>query len=881
MDAILRFFRKLWLLIRRERFHDELAEEMAFHREQVEKEFCAEGMSSEAARYAALRQFGNATRIKEQSHEMVGFHLEVILQDFRFAIRQLRKNPGFALTAIFVLALGFCASVSIFAFVDAALLKPLPYPDPTRLVNVTESAALLPIANLSYPDYLDWKKVNTVFSSVDVHTGRGFLLTTPTGAEVVSGASVSDGFFRTLGIPPVLGRDFYSGEDLPNAPQAVILSYAAWQRRFGERSDVIGQAITLDGGANTIVGVLPEDFEFAPQGRAEFWTTYHPSHGCALRRGCHNLQGVARLKDGVSIQAAAAEMRLIASALEKQYPDTNRGQGASVLPLSEVIVGDIRPILLALLGGAGLLLLIASLNVSSLLLVRSESRKREIAVRSALGASFARLVRQFVTDGMLLVVSSGVLGLLLAGWSMQLLTTLIPVNMLARMPYLRGLHLNLHVLIFAGAISLLAAVLFSVTPMVRLRLGELREGLTEGGRGSAGTLWRRFGSNLVVVELAIAMVLLVGAGLLGQSLYRLLHVELGFQPDHLATLDVAVPGSSYSKNEQLVVLHRQILSSVSSLPGVKSVATAMQPPVSGNGNTLWIRFVGRPYDGKHNEVNQRDVSSGYFTTLKARLLRGRYFNETDDASKPGVVIINQALARRYFPGEDPLGKKIGDIDLSTVSIKEIIGIVEDIREGSLDSEIWPAVYFPENQVPDSYFSIIVRTSQDEQSIFPALTAAIRQIDPGIATTNQGTMSERIDDSPSAYLHRSSAWLVGSFAAMALLLGVVGLYGVIAYSVSQRTREIGVRMALGAQRRSVYQLILKEAGSLTALGIVIGLIGSVAAAALMRGLLFGVRSWDAPTLAAVAVVLALFALLASFFPARRAASVDPVEALRAE
>jgi macrolide transport system ATP-binding/permease protein len=365
------------------------------------------------------------------------------------------------------------------------------------------------------------------------------------------------------------------------------------------------------------------------------------------------------------------------------------------------------------------------------------------------------------------------------------------------------------------------------------------------------------------------------------SLYRLLHVELGFQPDHLATLNVAVPTSSYPKNEQLVALHRQTLSSVSSLPGVKSVATAMQPPVSGNGNTLWIRFVGRPYDGKHNEVNQRDVSSGYFTTLKARLLRGRYFNETDDASKPGVVIINQALARRYFPGEDPLGMKVGDIDLSTVSIKEIIGIVEDIREGSLDSEIWPAVYFPENQVPDSYFSIIVRTSQDEQSILPALTAAIRQIDPGIAATNQGTMSERINDSPSAYLHRSSAWLVGSFAAMALLLGVVGLYGVIAYSVSQRTREIGVRMALGAQRRSVYQLILKEAGSLTALGIVIGLVCSVAAASLMRGLLFGVRSWDASTLAAVAVVLAIFALLASFFPARRAASVDPVEALRAE
>jgi predicted permease len=384
-----------------------------------------------------------------------------------------------------------------------------------------------------------------------------------------------------------------------------------------------------------------------------------------------------------------------------------------------------------------------------------------------------------------------------------------------------------------------------------------------------------------VLELAIAMVLLVGAGLFGKSLYRLLHVELGLQPDHLATLQLAPPSASYPRDEQRVALEHEIVSRVSALPGVKSAATTVQLPVTGNGNTIWIRFFGRPYNGEHNEVNQRDVSSGYFRALQARLVRGRYFSDADDASKPGVVIINQTLARKYFPGEDPLGKKIGDTDLSPRSITEIIGIVEDIREGPLASEIWPAVYYPRNQHPDLYFSLVVRTSQAEQSVLPALSATIHQIDPGIGIAAEGTMSEMIKDSPSAYLHRSSALLVGGFAGMALLLSVVGLYGVVAYSVSQRTREIGVRMALGAQRRSVYQLVLKEAGWLTALGIVMGLMLSLTAATLVRRLLYGVRAWDVSTLAVVAFVLAVSSLLATFIPARRAASTDPVEALRAE
>jgi macrolide transport system ATP-binding/permease protein len=796
-----------------------------------------------------------------------------LFQYIHYALRQLRKNPSFACTAILILGLGIGASVAIFAFVDAALIKPLPYSNPTRLVEVTESAPMIPRANLSYLDFLDWTSLNQVFRSMDVYTGSDSMMSVPTGVEPVTGTRVSDGFFRTLGITPVLGRDFYAGEDLPSAPHTVIVTYAAWQKRFGGRKNVIGQII---------IGVLPRNFQFAPVGDSQFWTTLHASGFCELRRACHNLKGIGRLKDGVSVETALANMQSVAQQLARQYPDTNRDQSARVVPLSEVIIGDIRPILLVLLGGAGLLFLIACVNVSSLLLVRAESRTRETAVRGALGASRARLARQFITEGLVLTVVGSLFGLWFGYEATRVILRLISTEIVS-MPYLNGLGLNLHVMAFAAGISLLAAMLFSITPIARTRLTNMRAALAEGSRGVSGTAWRRLGSNLVIVELAIAMVLLVGAGLLGKSLYRLLHVDLGFQPDHLATLRVMAPSASYGngKEAQAVALGRQITDRIASLPGVKSAGISSLLPVTYNGNTEWIRIVGRPYHGEHNEVNERDVSSGYFTTLQAKLLRGRYFTDAEDASKPHVVIVNQALAKQYFPGEDPIGKRIGDNDLSPDSINEIVGVVADIREGGLDSDIWPAAYYPFNQLPDSEFSLIVRTSLPEQSLLPTLSAAIRQINPNLATNFEASMNQRINDSQSAYLHRSSAWLVGGFAGLALLLGVVGLYGVIAYSVSQRTREIGVRMALGAQRRSVYQLILKEAGWLIAGGLIIGVFCSLAAAALMRNLLFGTNSWDVTTLAAVAAVLAVSALLASYIPARRAAKVDPMEALRYE
>jgi predicted permease len=690
------------------------------------------------------------------------------------------------------------------------------------------------------------------------------------------GARVSDGFFKTLGVSPVIGRDFYYGEDKPEAQRTTLLSYSAWQKRYGGNPNVLGQTVVLDNDPYVIIGVLPREFSFAPAEPADFWAIVKPNE-C---RGCHGLFGIARLKDGVSFATAFADIKTIAQQLEKQYPDSNRDQAANMLFLTDVVVGDIRPVLIVLLSGAGLLLLIACVNVASLLLVRSESRRREMAVRGALGASPKRLVRQFVTEGLLLAAIGGGLGVGGAVEAMRLLDALMPKDMLASMPYLQGLGLNGRVGVFAGVLAVLSGCLFALTPMSRLKFAQISEGLSQGGRGAAGIVWRRFGVNLVVIELATAMVLLAGAGLLGKSFYRLLHTDIGIQPDHIATLRIAGESGKYDKDEQQVALEREIVRRVQSLPGVRSVSLTTKLPIEDGDNTTDFRIVGRPFHGEHNEVAIRDVSSAYMATLQTRLISGRYFSDDEDSSKPHVVIVNQALAKQYFPGEDPVGKQIA-FDETEKSRVLIVGVVNDIQEGQLDAAPRGALYRPFNQEPSNNFAVLVRTAQDERALLPSVSATIHQIDPLMAIYDPITMGQKIHDAPSTYLHRSSAWLVGGFAAMALLLGVVGLYGVIAYSVSQRTREIGVRMALGAQRASVYRLILNEAGRLIVVGVIFGLAGSVGAAMLMRKLLFGVPPWDAPTLAVVAIVLAAAAMLASYIPARRAASVSPVDALRTE
>jgi macrolide transport system ATP-binding/permease protein len=880
MEPLALFLKKLWLLVTRRRFSSELDEEMAFHREQAEKELMAGGMSAESAKYAAMRRFGNAVRLRERSHETVGFSFETVLQDLRFALRQLRKNPGFAATAVLILALGIASSVAIFAFVDAALIKPLPYKDSSRLAVLYESIPIGPKFHLSYLDYLDWKRENKVFSSLNVYDPGGFMQKTSEGLRQADGARVSDGFFKTLGVSPILGRDFLYGEDKPDAQRTTLLSYSAWQKRYGGKPNVLGQTVVLDNESYVIIGVLPRDFSFAPAEPADFWAIQKQTGYCETHRGCHDLFGIARLKDGVSFATAFADIKTIAQQLEKQYPDSNRDQWAFMLPLTDVIVGDIRPILLVLLCGAGLLLLIASVNVSSLLLVRSESRRREMAVRGALGASPKRLVRQFVTEGLLLAAIGGGLGVGGAVEAMRLLDALMPKEMLASMPYLQGLGLNGRVGVFAGILALLAGALFALAPMSRLKFAEIRESLSQGGRTAAGIVGRRFGVNLVVIELATAMVLLGGAGLLGKSFYRLLHTDIGIQPDHVATLRVAGESGKYDKDEQEVALEREIVRRVQGLPGVISVGLTNKLPIEDGDRTSNIRVVGRPYHGEHYEVANRCVSSAYMSTLQTRFVNGRNFAEDEDASKPNVAIINETLAKQYFPGEKPVGKQIA-FDETEKSRMLIVGVVSDLQEGQLDAAPRAAMYRPFNQSPSNYFAVLVRTAQNETAILSSVSATIHQIDPEIAIYEPMTMGQKIHDAPSTYLHRSAAWLMGGFAAMALLLGAVGLYGVIAYTVSQRTREIGVRMALGAQRGSVYRLILNEAGRLIVIGVALGLAGSVVAAMLMRKLLFGVVPWDPSTLAGVAIVLAGSALLASYIPARRAASVSPVEALRTE
>jgi predicted permease len=866
--------------------NDDFADELESHLQMHIDDNIRAGMSPQDARRDALMKLGGLDQTKEAYRDRATIpFLESLVQDLRFTLRQLRKNPAFTITATTMIALGIGASVAIFAFVDAALIKPLPYQNPARLLFVTESNRDIPRAAISYFDYLDWKKQNRVFDSMDVYGPRGFAIATPAGAEMVPGARTSDGFFRTLGVTPVLGRDFYQGEDLPEAPQTVILSYASWQKRFGGKPDIIGQPVTLYEVPYTIIGVLPQNFHFAPLENAEFWTTLHPAlhlaGTCDARRSCHYLNGLARLKEGVSAEAALADLKRIAKDLEAQYPDSNRDQGATVAPLSEIIVGDVKPILLLLLGGVGLLLLIACINVASLLLVRSETRRRELSVRRALGATRTRLIRQFVIEGLVIVAVGTIAGLVSSYWAMQILSGLIPKDMMVGMPYLDDLGLNPRVLMFALVLAGFATALFSLSPALRLSTLDVREGMAEGARGSAGKAWTRIGSKLVILELTTAMVLLVGAGLLAKSFHRLLQVDTNFETRNLVTMRLRAPLSTYGEDPQAVALQRKLVAEIRTLPGVSSVALADTLPVNFNGNTDWIRFVGRAYGGEHNEVNQRGVSSDYFTTLQANLLRGRMFTDAEDQSKPQVVVINQTLAKKYFPGEDPVGQRFGDTQLTPKSIKEIVGIVDDIREGPLESEIWPAYYYSLNQQPDITYWVVARTSQAEQSVMPALADAIHRIDSRITVSYMTTMTARINESPTVYLRRSSTWLVGGFAAVALLLGVVGLYGVIAYSVSQRTREIGVRIALGAQRGTVYRLILKEAGVLALAGIVIGTGCAIVAASLMRKLLFGTPPWDITTLVCVAVVLGVSALLASFLPARRAASVDPISALRAE
>jgi macrolide transport system ATP-binding/permease protein len=808
--------------------------------------------------------------------------METILQDLRYGLRTLLKSPRFTVTAVITLAVGISANVAIFTFVDATLLRPLPYKDAQQLVEIydTREQTVSSQFEASYPDYLVWKEQNQVFSAVAGYNGGGTVLRGQGAPEVLPGAVVSDNFFATLGVQPVAGRDFASGEDLASAAPTVILGYGFWQRRFGGKRDVIGQVLTLGRNQVTVIGVLPQGFHFAPVGDPDVWQPLQATGGLRDRRNLHWLNVIARLKPGVSRDSAAAGMKVLMEGLEKQYPASNTKLRTTITPLNEVIVGNIRPILLLLLGAVVLLLMIACANVANLLLARSLSRRREVAVRTALGASRWRLVRQMLTEGILLSLTGGVLGVVLAEWMVKAFVAAIPQALLNFMPYLKMMSIDGGVLLFALGIALLTGVLFALAPAFRLSGEHIHDAFRDGARGSQSTGWRRFASALVVAEVAISMVLLFGAGVLGKSFYRLLQVDTGFNYHNVSTMAVIAPSAQYKTNAQQIAFYKTLLDRVQAMPGVKSAGITSTLPI-GQGNTSNVVVVGQPYTGQGFEANSRSVDTQYFQTLQAQLVAGRWFNETDAAEAPQRVIVNKTFVNMFMRGLDPVLQQVRFTYNDQEKPRQVIGVVNDIKEAQLDAPALPAIYTPFLQDPGTFQYIVVRSEQDPRAALEQTKAAVRQLDPNAVTLQDQTMEDFIQRSPVAFFHRYPAWLAGLFAFMALVLGSIGLYGLVAYSVSQRTQEIGIRMALGARRGNVLQMVLMQGIRLIVPGVMIGIGGGIAAALLARSLLFQVSAWDPAIFVIVTVLLAAVTLVASFIPARTATKVDPMVALRYE
>jgi len=803
-------------------------------------------------------------------------------QDIQYGMRVLLRRPSFTIVAVLVLTLAIGANVTIFSFIDTALLRPLPYRDPEQLVKIWDSrqAEVYSRFEASYPDYLDWKQQNQAFSSLAAYGGGGnVVLAGADGPQMIKAGRVSDNFFQTLGVLPLFGRLFQSGEDLESAPRYAVLSYSFWQRQFGGRRDVLGQSVTLNSVPRTIVGVLPKNFHFAPIGEVDLYVTLHAGGGMRIRRNLHWLHPVGRLKPGVSREQAQGMMNVVAVNLEKQYPDSNKELRTVVVPLSELITGQIKPILLVLLSAVGLLLLIACANVANLLLARSATRAKEFAIRSALGARRWRVIRQVIVEGTLLATVGTVAGIVFAIIATRWMILTLPKEALQSMPYLENISVDPRILLFAGGLGLLTALLFSLPPALGLS-APLHNALREAGQQSVAGSWRKFGSSLVVAEVAISAILLVASGLLLKSLFHLLTVDTGFNVSRLTTFYVFPDSRRYIEDPQAMVLHDKLVDGLHGVPGVSAVGVTSTPPIVG-GNTSLFRVLGAPLTPLPYEANSRDIDPGYFSTLQAKLNAGRYFDEHDDAKAPQVVILNETLAKIAFGSENPIGKQIVFTYNAQEKPREVVGVVSDVHEGELNVADKPAIYTPFAQSPDSIFAVVVRSDLDQAALRPALERAVHQVDPGIVLYQMQTMEDLIAQSPAAVMHRYPAWLVSVFAMSALMLGIVGLYGVMSYLVSQRTREIGVRMALGAPRGKVVRLILGNGIRLAAIGIVAGVAGAVLAGYTFRSVLFGVEPWDIATLLAVAAILAAICGAASYVPALRASRLDPVKALRYE
>jgi putative ABC transport system permease protein len=800
--------------------------------------------------------------------------MDTLLQDIRYSIRTLIKNPAFAGVAVLALGLGIGANTAIFSVVNAVLLRPLPFEQSDRLVMVWEKRLQLGrIRNtVSPPDFIDWRAQNQVFEDMAAYAGQGFNLGSTAEPERIQGAGVSPGLFSVLRAQPRIGRVFESEEDKPSSDRVAIISSGLWQRSFASDANIVGKTITLNDRAYSVVGVMSADFVF-PNRRAEIWVPLILSPDDAANRGGHSLTVVARLKDGITIQRAQNEMDAIAAQLEQQY-QVNTGHGVNVFSLYDEAVGEARPALLVLLGAVAFVLLIACANVANLLFAKSAVRQKEIAIRTALGAGRSRLVRQLLTESVVLSITGGVVGLLLAVWGLSALLA-IGENSI---PRVKEIKLDLPVLAFSLLISVATGLLFGLLPALQASKPDLNTTLKEGSRGASGGIKsNRTRSVFVIGEVAVCLVLLIGAGLMIKSFYKLLSVSPGFNPENALAVNVALSGSRYRDAAGVSNFYQQALERLSAVPGVKSAAVVTALPMNGNFGSRYFGIEGRPPQppGQGFNANTNIATPGYFETMNIPLLDGRDFDARDVKGAPDVVIINQEAVRRYWPDENPIGQRI------TVEqrARTIIGVVGNVKQSGLDIETRPEMFWPYYQLPVPFGTFVVRTTGDPVGLISSVRSAMHGVDRDLPLYGIKTVDDVITESVAP--QRLNMLLLGIFAGLALVLAAVGLYGVISYSVSQRTREIGIRIALGASHKSVLRLVVSQGISLALIGVAIGITASLFLTKLMATLLFGVSVTDPITFVAISLLLIGVTTVASIVPARRAMKVDPMVALRYE
>ena len=810
--------------------------------------------------------------------------MDSLLQDLRFAYRQARKSPGVTFAVALVLALGIAANAVTFTVLKATLLRPLPYPEPERLVQLAETRNEKDFSRMefSYPDFADYREQNQVFEALGGYSNGGATYLGPQGAEEVNVVVCSANFFDVLRVTPAAGRTFREGEDTPKAERVALLTYSGWQRRFGGDPQIVGKKAILNDEPRLIVGVLPRDFQFADSRSSEFWLPYRIL-GWRERRNAHWMWPVGRLKPGVSVAQAQAAVSAMANQLGQQYTESNAGVGVEVMPLRERIVGPVRPVLVLLMSAVGCFLLITCGNLAGLLLSQAVGRQKEMAVRLSMGASRGRIVRQLLTESCMLSLAGGLAGVALSLWLMPAALSSIPKEQFLSMPAWQGLHVDWGFLLVALALALAAGALFGLAPAVIAFRPGLRAALTETGRASASAEKHRLRNALVVAEIALAIVLLYGGGLMLKSLSLVMHTDPGFRTDNLLTLGVSLPNKKYPKDEDVLAFHRRLLEKLSALPGVTGVGTTDTLPLTGGRNTSRMVREGRrsPNGEQEIEANSRDISADYFRVMGVPLRAGRYLDARDVIGAPRVVVINQTLADRLFPGEDPIGQRIDFTYTATPTLREIVGVVGDENATALDAPPNAVVYAAFEQDPSNYTSVVVRTAQSPESLAPSVERTIRELDATVPVFEVFTMEEIIEQAPSIFLRKAPAYLIAGFAGVGLLLAAVGLYSLLSYAVAQRRRELGIRMALGAQKGDVLGLIVGGGMRLALAGVGVGIVCAIVFGRLLGSFLFHVKPGDPITVMGVCALLLLVALAATSQPAMRAMRVDPMHALREE